>query len=269
VSSFVVPLLVQINQYFIGALSSVEEITFYAVPYELLNGLWIIPGALVATLFPAYSSLKPTDEALTTEMYKRPLKYILLALGPLVIIIVTFAQDLLLIWQGPVIAERSTLALQILVIGVLINSLEWVPANLVMGVGRPDLIAKSHLVQLPIYLLLAYFLISRWGAMGAAAAFAIRVTFEAVLVFGVAGWLLPATRRALVDRYVLISIGWLGVLALAFVAIQALAITSWTRIGLTGVVLLVFAGIAWMWVLDDRDRRLVQSLLPGVQGAAA
>ena len=47
-----------------------------------------------------------------------------------------------------------------------------------MGFGRPDLVAKIHLLQLPLYLVLVYFLISQMGIIGAAIAFTLRVTLE-------------------------------------------------------------------------------------------
>jgi O-antigen/teichoic acid export membrane protein len=164
VSNIIVPLLTQIDRYFLATIVSVSAVTFYTVPFEILNGLWIIPGSISGVLFPAFSSLyanKNTDDIV--NLYIRPIKYILLTLTPIILIITTFAKDILLLWQGTMFAENSTIVLQILVIGVLINSLEWVPASLLMGIGRADLPAKVHIVQTPLYLGLAYIFILKWA----------------------------------------------------------------------------------------------------------
>ena len=56
-----------------------------------------------------------------------------------------------------------------LVFGVLINCVGFVPFGLLQGLGRPDLTAKFHLLELPFYALALWFLSSRLGLPGAGA----------------------------------------------------------------------------------------------------
>jgi O-antigen/teichoic acid export membrane protein len=161
------------------------------------------------------------------------------------------------------------LVLQILVLGVLINSVEWVPANLLMGFDRPDLTAICHLIQLPLYLGTAYLLIARWGIVGAAAAFALRVTFEAVFVF-IASWRqAPGVWRSLGERKLLDSLVLITLLAVVLIGARALRTEGLMQIGLAILGLLAFAGATWIFVLDRFDRRLILSLLPITRREAA
>lgn len=48
----------------------------------------------------------------------------------------------LMLWLGSEFADNSTLVLQLLAVGVFINSLAHVPSGLEQGAGRPDLTAK-------------------------------------------------------------------------------------------------------------------------------
>jgi O-antigen/teichoic acid export membrane protein len=261
VSSFIVPFLVQINQYLIGALVAVGAVTFYSVPYEMMNGLWIIPGAISATLFPVFSGLHANDKDNLTLLYARPLKYILISLGPFIMIIIIFAKEILTLWQGPLIAEKSSLVLKILAIGVLINSLEWVSATLLMGIGRPDVPAKSHLIQIPLYCIVAYLLISRWGVVGAAAAFTIRVIVEAMIIFIAASILVPSTRSVIRDSRLKEGLAQLFGFMVGTLIIHSLAIGLLVRILFEFGLLIVFAISVWIRLFDKKDREYAQNCI--------
>ena len=78
--------------------------------------------------------------------------------------------------------ENSTLVLQILAAGVLVNSLALIPFTYIQGVGRPDVTAKFHLVEAPFYLLLLWFGVQHFGIVGAATAWTIRVSVDGILL---------------------------------------------------------------------------------------
>jgi O-antigen/teichoic acid export membrane protein len=94
-----------------------------------------------------------------------------------------FAEPVLARWLGPDFAREGALAFRILAVGMLINSLAWVPQALVQGVGRADLTAWFHLIELPVQLILAWILVSVWGVPGAALAWTLRVALDAALLF--------------------------------------------------------------------------------------
>jgi O-antigen/teichoic acid export membrane protein len=50
------------------------------------------------------------------------------------------------------------------------------------GQGRPDIVAKIHIAQIPLYTVVAYFLIRKYSIGGAAVAFTLRVSFETLLI---------------------------------------------------------------------------------------
>jgi hypothetical protein len=83
--------------------------------------------------------------------------------------------------------------LQWLAAGVFLNSLAQVPLALVQGVGRPDLTAKLHLLELPLYVLGLWWLISTFGIVGAAIAWTLRVGLDAAVLFGMAQRFLGTT----------------------------------------------------------------------------
>ena len=183
-SSFLSPILVYIDRFLIASLLSTAAVAYYAAPYEAVTRLWIIPFSLTMTLFPAFSALEGDGDLKRVGIFfVRAVKYVLISLGPIVLVLVLFSKNILQLWLGNDFAIYSSMPLQILAIGVLINSLAQMPYVLLQGAGRPDIPAKFHLLELPLHLVIAWIFINQWGITGAALAWAIRVTLDAFLLF--------------------------------------------------------------------------------------
>ena len=67
---------------------------------------------------------------------------------PIVLVAVLFAGDILRIVLGGDFPRQSALVLKILALGVLVACPAQVPYSLLQGIGRPDLTAKFHLIEL-------------------------------------------------------------------------------------------------------------------------
>lgn len=259
ISNLIVPFIVQIDRYFIASLISISAVTFYSVPFELLNGLWIIPGSIAAVLFPAFSAIKETDSNFI-ELFNRPIKYILLILGPIILLVAVYSHELLQMWQGLEMADHSSIVLKILVMGVLINSLGWVPSNLISGSGRPDLIAKLHIFQLLIYFVILYFFIKVWGILGAAMAFTLRVTIEAVISFVLSFQLYPSLTKVFFLRIYRCSLFYASLCIL--VILNYLLNSNNLLINLVSLasILCSFLLLTWKYLLDENDKKVLPFL---------
>lgn len=260
VTSVVNPFLVYMDRLLVASLASVGALAYYTAPYDAVTKLWIIPASLTMTLFPAFSSLQGIgDRERLGMLFSRSVKYVLLALGPIVFVLVLFAREILRLWLGSEFAAQSTLALQILSWGILINSLAHVPYSLLQGIGRPDLTAKFHLAELPIYASLAWLLVGRWGISGAAAAWTARVALDALLLFAASFVVCRFSPRIFVGYRVASS-----VLALVLLLGVSFGLKMWVSSlplaaqSLSFLTLLVlFGGIVWVGLMDGVDRGAV------------
>jgi O-antigen/teichoic acid export membrane protein len=255
VTNIVAPLLVTFDRFLIGALLSISAVAYYATPYEVVTKLWLFSGALVGVMFPAFSASSIQDRNRMALLFGRSVKYVLLVLFPVVLLIVVLAQDGLRIWLGTEFAHHSVHVLQWLAVGVLINSIAQVAAALVQGVGKPELTAKLHLIELPLYMALLWWLTKTHGIEGAAIAWTARAAFDALFLFILAKHVLPA-RVPFSSKTILLAVLASVTLALAAVP-QGLM--------LKGVFLLLtlstFSFVAWFLVLSPEERNLVQGYL--------
>jgi len=267
VSNVVGPLMTYMDRFFIGALLSMAAVGYYTAPYEAVTRLSVVPGSLVATLFPAFSSLGATGSSQRSEQIcARSVKFLLLALGPALCLIPVFAHEILRVWLGGDFAQKSSSVLQILAIGVLLNCLSFVPLTLLQAIGRPDLTAKFHLLETPIYFILMWFLVRRFGITGAALAWSLRVAIDGALLFGASCWLKLVTLRAFVENGLVKSV--LGVAV--FGVMLLLSVVTGTAIGtqavLAGFLIVLFAIASWNFVLDGGDRSFLAAAASGFVG---
>ena len=255
VTNIVGPLMVYLDRFLIGAMVSMTAVAYYATPYEVVTKLWIIPGALMGVMFPAFVAAFVQDRMRASRLFDRTVNYIFLSLFPVVLIIVTFAREGLALWLGGDFAVNSSLVLQVLAVGVFINSQAYVPSGLVQGAGRPDLTAKLHLIELPFYLLILWWMLDAYGIVGVAVAWVLRVVVDAVFLFAMAHRLLsPASPLTL--RPVLRPGMALFVLALGAV-IPGLAMKSVFLL----VMLILFVVLAWFVILATDERNMICSRL--------
>jgi O-antigen/teichoic acid export membrane protein len=130
---------------------------------------------------------------------------------PLVLILNTFAFEGLSLWLGRKFADHSTIVFQLISVGVLFNAIAQVPYGLIQGQGRPDLTAKLHVFELPIYLVILWILIKQYGIVGAAFAWLVRAVFDMIGLFVLAQKYLAlrstlSYKRCIVVAWILILI---------------------------------------------------------------
>lgn len=254
-SGAVGPILIYFDQFLIGALLSIAAVGFYTPPYSIANKLSILPGCLVSTLFPAFStSAGRGDSEWIRKALIRSLKFLILTAGPAALLLAFFARPLLTFWLGAYFANQGTQALQILAGGILINALAYIPFSLLQGVGRPDLNAKFHLAELPIHIGLVWFLVLHFGLPGAALAWTFRVTLDFVLLIVAACWLTRTSPRLLAGRELRRSSGTVLVLGVGL-----LLLWSSTHVFMTDAAFTLLLGggfliTSWHYVLNKEEK---------------
>ena len=266
VTGVVSPILVYIDRFFIGSMYSMETLTFYAAPLEALTRLRILPMAIMITLFPEFSvGINQEGRERVRMLFGRSMKTILLMMGLLSLILFGFARDILHLWLGAPFAERSTLIFQIFSISILINFLALVPFTFLQGIGRPDLPAKFHIVELLLYIFVLWYLTKTYGIHGAAAAWCARVTLDCCLLYRWSSKFLPGFRQILQENHiwhVLVVLTSFGVL---IISIHHIFTDLFLRIAFLMILLIFFLVGIWHRILDDTEKELVRGFYKNVR----
>jgi len=249
VSNIIGPLIIYLDRFLIGSMFSIATVAYYTTPYEMINKLMIIPGALVGVLFPAFGASFAKDRNRTALMFLRGVKYIFLSLFPIILIVVTFAYEGLYFWLGSEFAKNSTHILQWLAVGAFLSSQSYLPFALLHASGRPDLTAKLHFIEAPFYLLIIWLLISSYGIEGAAIAWVVRVVVDLLILF------LMAQRLLLFRSPIILKLigSALCAIILLFISIN-IPMNMSLKFPFLFVTLLIFFVIGWFLVLAPEER---------------
>jgi len=239
VSNVVSPLMVSVDRFFVAAFLSVAAVAYYATPFEAVTRLLIIPSAITAVLFPAFSTASVINRARIVELFRAGIWFVFLCMYPIVFIVITFAPELLRAWLGSSFAAQSSDVLRWLALGVLMNSFASLPFALLQGVGRSDTTAKIHLAEAPLYLVLMVWLIREHGINGAAVAWCVRTTLDMFLLYWFAGRQLRN-----MERDWLRDTRFLAALTPA-VGTGLLFHSLLPRVFVTSILVILFAVLAW------------------------
>ena len=254
VTNVIGPLMVYLDRFVIGSIISVVAVAYYATPYEMVTKLWIIPSAIGGVLFPAFAASYIHDKVRTVRLFVLGTKYVALLLFPLVLVITAYAHEGLQWWLGDEFAAHSTIVLQWLGIGVFVNSLAMVFITLVLGVGRPDLSAKLHFFELPIYLLVLWWAIHNYGIQGAALAWLGRAILDAFFLFLMSIYLLGEN----LEKFQRMTVGMLSALIALILPILIHGFVFRTITVLLEMV--IFCSITWFVVFESDERSRARTI---------
>jgi O-antigen/teichoic acid export membrane protein len=259
VSNMIVPIMVSMDRFVIGAVLSVTAVAFYTTPYEIVSRLLIIPSAFVAVLLPAQSTVLAVgnhqNRQHSTRLFNKSLSYIFISLFPLVLVISVFSFDALNLWVGDEFAKNGYLVMQWLVAGVFFYGLSLVPYSLVQSAGHPDWSAKLHIFELPLYLGVLWWSLLEYGILGAAVTWTLRALIDALALYVMAMVLLPESRASAVH------FGFSLIAAISvFIATAMLKALSY-KILFTLIILTCFALWVWYRVFQQKERSWILNSL--------
>jgi len=256
-------LIASVDRFVIASLLSLSAVTYYVIPLSFIPALLLLSNSVQTALFPASSAMAATRKEELERVSARALKFVILAQGALTVMVVVFARDLLRLWVGETFAgSESVLVLQILAVGAFVNSMAAIPSALLYGLGRPEIVAKVFLLQLPFYSALAWLLTKQMGTVGTALAWAVRGGFEASL-FGLAAWkrlgLRPSTFAECGLGRTAMALGGLS-LGVSSAAVGLRGSKPASVMATVGLIAL-FAVIAWRFVLSISERDGIRAVL--------
>lgn len=259
VSNIVAPFMVYLDRFFIGTLLSVAAVAYYVTPFDVVTRLWVLFGAFTSVLFPAFSMAYKIDRAHLARIFSQAMKYAFMIVFPLTLCIVAFAHEGLDIWLGGEFAARGERVLQWLAVGVFFGCLQGVSNTLLQSAGWPDVHAKLHLLELPLYLLALWWAVSAFGVTGAAVVWAFRILLDGLAVSWVVAARIPEIASAVWKKYAAMGV------ALMIFGVAAL-LQGWVvKVIFSGLCLALCATVAWRYFMSPGERNMVRERCGGLR----
>jgi len=175
------PMLITVDRFAIGAVLGAVAVTDYTVPFLLAARMQVFPNALTTALFPRLSAATPEEQ----NVLGRKAMLTLASLLTLPFLGVIFAiEPFLHIWVGKGVGPQSGTVGRILLVSMWANALALIPFSKLQASGRPDIVTKVLLLEIPPYFALLYVAMATLGLRGAA----ISLCLRSIADFGLLTW---------------------------------------------------------------------------------
>lgn len=141
VGNIISPIMSYFDRFILANKVGSNVVGFYTGPSEAISRIGIFPSAIARTIFPMLSD----KEADNKQIKKISYLLVFLSIVPFGIIAAYFAENILDLWLGSQFALKSTLIFQVLVLGLIFNSIAQVPL-LVFKQGGSKVTAILHFI---------------------------------------------------------------------------------------------------------------------------
>ena len=178
------PALASADQFIIGSVAGVAAVAHYSVPMSLVQRSAAIPTAFGRTLFPRLSSLSgDAAHALGTRALSMMAFGFAAICAPAIILSHTFFRY----WIGADFAAAAAPVAQVLFPGMWMGALSLVGFTLLQSQGRADVTGKLNMVEFVPFIGVLWSLTIPFGIVGAAAAWTLRCTVDALVMLWLSG----------------------------------------------------------------------------------
>jgi O-antigen/teichoic acid export membrane protein len=246
-------LLINLEKVVLARVASMETLAHYAVAFNFAGMATMFSSSMIQALTPAFSQLlTPDKRAQLGNLYSRAIRLNSIAIVPALVTMSVVAQPLFAVWAGPEFGKNSTMPFYLLLGGLFFNLLAYVSQALLISSGRTGVIAKLNWIELLPYIGLTALLSYRYGAVGAAAAWSIRVFADCFVVV----WLAERLEGVSLDLISFAPRFLLALTAVVPVCLFAMVFegSRYWLILLLPVSIAVYGIVAWMVLISSEER---------------
>ncbi len=164
-------ILTQADKIILSRLLPLALFGYYTLAFNLANSLSLLVNPVFSALFPKLSQLivEENNERLVSEYYHKGCQVVSIIILPAASILALFSYQILLLWvRDPIIASNSYILLSLLAVGSSLNALMTIPFTLQLAYGWTKLSFLKNVIAVIVLVPLMIWLISLYGAIGAA-----------------------------------------------------------------------------------------------------
>jgi O-antigen/teichoic acid export membrane protein len=178
ITNIVSPLMTNLDRFFIGSISGLKTLVYYVTSYEIVSRIQIIPQSLLNVMFPTMIESLRESKIDFKSNYLLAINLLFYFMLPVCVLINLFGFEILELWLGSDFSLYSYKVLKIFSVGLMINVLSQPAFTVLQALGRPDLTAKAHLIEVVPYFSILFLLTKTYGNIGGATAWSMRMLLD-------------------------------------------------------------------------------------------
>jgi O-antigen/teichoic acid export membrane protein len=176
-------LITYMDRFIIVLFVSAAAVGHFVIAQELVSKLWLVIGAAIIASVPRIAAENEAKKPEQMISGVRSLKLLIVTGGFLpAVLLILMGEQVLQFWLQSAYSSASTLPLQIMAIGIAVNSLSQVNFLLLQIMGGEERGAALQVANLVFATLALLLLIPGYSIVGAACAFTLRMILDAFVV---------------------------------------------------------------------------------------
>jgi O-antigen/teichoic acid export membrane protein len=176
-------ILNQTDKIVLSKILPLEMFGYYVLASVVANTLYFFILPVFSALFPRFSQLVSIDDqAGLVELYHKSCQFMSVMILPAAIVVSLFSSEILFLWTGdPVTVANTHSIVSILIIGTAFSGLMNLPYGLQLAHAWTKLTLYTSIIASTVLVPMIYFLVTRYGVVGAASAWVILNTGEVLI----------------------------------------------------------------------------------------
>jgi O-antigen/teichoic acid export membrane protein len=176
-------ILYYIDRFVIAFILGSIYVTYYTVPFDLISRGNMITSNVVNVFYPYITELysKKNYEIIKNQLFLLS-KIIILVMSIFALVFIIFSKDFLIWWLNGKVNIDTIKVMQILSIGVMLNSIAYIPNKFLNAIHLSKQVSKIFFYEMFFYPFLLIILLKEYGLSGAASSYLIRALLEGILL---------------------------------------------------------------------------------------
>jgi O-antigen/teichoic acid export membrane protein len=240
-----------------------RAVAHYAVAASFAALLAIVPQSLSRAMIPAFGRyLAVNDSTSLNTFFARAIRGNILWLAPAVLAGWIICRPFLSLWAGAEYGRESWAPALILLVGCAVDAVSLLPARLLVASGKTKNLALLYSTQVPVFLLAAFLMAHRYGAVGVALAWTMRSLVNSALLFRKVRPIARLQNSPMAGHHLMFLLA-LTPLALAFALRSELLRGVELRFAAAALGTIAYVAIIWKTVLSHDERHWLHAFISG------
>jgi O-antigen/teichoic acid export membrane protein len=195
-------------RFFLSSIAGPKSVTYYELAWKIVNALQGTHNQATNVLIPVASRLSEvSSDSEFTNHYLSASKFAAFLAVPIFTLLIFFGESVLTLWVGESLAEKSTTTLWVLGVAALISSFTNIPSYFAMGEAKTRVLSMFGVVLIGTTVGGLYFLVPKYGVVGAAIGVLIGRACSASLLVGLYNRMISVSKLQFILKVILQPIG--------------------------------------------------------------
>jgi O-antigen/teichoic acid export membrane protein len=163
-------LVTQADKVLLSRLLPLQMFGYYMLAATIAGALYMVVAPITQAIYPRLVELSTgANEEALVSVYHRASQLVTVVMGGFSVILLIFAEKILLLWTGdPILTDHVCVVMRVLALGTLLNGLMWIPYNLQLAHGWTALTVTINTIAVLILVPALICIAPIYGGVGAA-----------------------------------------------------------------------------------------------------